>query len=61
VEFVLAIEFIWKGAKRVVSIASVDSEEKLKDTIKKSFPELSGRLTFAKRWTEKFLNKSIIV
>ena len=55
------IEFIWKSVKRVVSIASIDSEEKLKDTIKKSFMELSVRLTFAKRWTEKFLNKSIIV
>ena len=55
------IEFIWKSIKRVVSIASIDSEGDLKDTIRKSFMELSGRLTFAKRWAEKFLNKSIIV
>ena len=55
------IEFIWKSVKRAVSVASIDSEEKLKDTIKKSFLVLSGRLTFAKRWSEKFLNKSIIV
>ena len=55
------IEFIWKSVKRSVSIASIDSEEKPKDTIKKSFLELSGKLTFAKRWAEKFLNKSIIV
>ena len=51
------IEFIWKSVKRDVSIASIDSEEKLKDTIKKSFLVLSGRLTFAKRWAEKFQTK----
>ena len=55
------IEFIWKSVKREVSIAPVHSEGDLKDTIRDSFMELSGRLTFAKRWTEKFLNKSIIV
>ena len=55
------IEFIWKSVKRAVSIALIDSEEKLKDTIKKSFLELSGKLTFAKRWAEKFLNKSIVM
>ena len=55
------IEFIWKSVKRVVSIESINSEEKLKDTIKKSFLELSGMVTFAKRLVEKFLNKSIMV
>ena len=55
------IEFIWKSVKWVVSIASINSEEKLKDTIKKNFLELSGRLTFAKRWAKKFLNRSIMV
>ena len=55
------IEFVWKSIKRIVSIASIDSTGDLKNTIKKSFTELSGRLTFAKRWAEKFLNKSIIV
>ena len=44
-----------------VSIAPIDSEEKLKERIKESFLELSCRLTFAKRWTVKFLNTSIIV
>ena len=52
------IKFIWKSVKRVVSIASINSEGKLKDTIKKSFLELSGMVTFAKRLTEKFLIKS---
>ena len=52
------IEFIWKSVKRVVSIESINSEEKLKDTIKKSFMELSGMVTFAKRLAEKFLIKN---
>ena len=55
------IEFIWKSVKRTVSIAPIDSEEKLKERIKESFMELSCRLTFAKRWVEKFLDISIIV
>ena len=55
------IEFNWKSARRVLSVEAIDSEEKLKDTIKKSFLKLSGRLTFAKRRTEKILNKSIMV
>ena len=55
------IEFIWKSVKREVSIAPVYSEEELKDTVRRTFMNLSGRLTFAKRWSEKFLNKSIIM
>ena len=55
------IEFNWKSIRRVLSVEAIDSEEKLKDTIKKSFLKLSGRLIFAKRWTEKILNKSIMV
>ena len=55
------IEFIWKSVKRTVSIAPIDSEEKLKERIKESFMELSCRLAFAKRWVEKFLDTSIIV
>ncbi len=55
------IEFIWKSIKRTVSIAPIDSEGDLKDAIKKSFMEFSGRLTFAKSWAENFLNKNIIM
>jgi len=55
------LEFIWKSIKRVVSIAPIDSEEKLKERIKESFLELSCRLKLAKRWTVKFLDTSIIV
>ena len=40
---------------------AIDSEGGLKDTVKKSFLELSGRLAFAKRWAEEFLNKSIVM
>ena len=55
------IELIWKSIKRVVSIASTDFEDDLKDTIKRSLMELSEKLKFARRWAEKFLNRSIIM
>ena len=55
------IEFIWKSIRRVISTTFIDSEEKLRGKIEESFLQLSGRLTFAKSWARKFLNKSIIV
>ncbi len=55
------IEFIWNSVRRSVSIAPIDSEDDLKDRIKESFLDLSGKLTFGKRWAEKFLDTSIIV
>jgi hypothetical protein len=39
----------------------MDSEEKLRGKIEESFLQLSERLTFAKSWARKFLDKSIIV
>lgn len=55
------IEFIWKSVKRIVSMASINSEIDLKDTIKESFMKLSGSKTFARRWNMKALNGSIIM
>ncbi|MCW6169327.1 MAG: transposase [Thermoplasmatales archaeon] len=55
------IEFICKSIKRVVSIASMESESDLKDTIKKSFMELLERLIYAKRSVMKFPTESITV
>ena len=55
------IEFIWKSVKREVPITPVYSEEELKDTVRRTFMNLSARLALAKRWSEKFLNKSIIM
>ena len=55
------IESIWKSVNREVSIAPVYSEEGLKNNVRRTFMNLSGRLTFAKRWSEEFLDKSIIM
>lgn len=55
------IEFIWKSVKRIVSVASINSEDDLKDRIRDGFLELSASLTFAKSWNKKFLNESIIM
>lgn len=50
------IEFIWKTVKRIISIASINSETDLKNAIQESFMKLSGSKTFAKSWSRKFLN-----
>lgn len=50
------IEFIWKSVKRIVSVASINSEEDLKDLVREGFLELSAKLTFAKSWKSKFLD-----
>lgn len=55
------IEFIWKSVKRIVSIASINSEVDLKNTIKDGFMRLSASKTFARSWSGKFLNKSIVM
>ena len=47
------IEFIWKSVKRIVSTASINSEENLKDRIRDDFLELSTSRTFAKNWKRK--------
>lgn len=53
------IEFIWKSIKRIVSTASINSEEDLKSEVKRGFLRLSGSRSFAKNWMEKFITKSI--
>ena len=50
-----------KSVKRIVSVASINSEEDLKDKVREGFLELSTNLTFTKSWKIKFLNKRIIV
>ena len=49
------IEYIWKSIKRELSLVLIKGIEEMKSLIKKSWDELSNRLTFAKRWIEKFL------
>ena len=55
------IEFIWKSVKRIVSVASINSEEDLKNPLREGFLELSAKSTFAKSWKSKFPDQSIIV
>ena len=54
------IEFIWKSVKRIVSVASINSEDNLKDRLRESLLELSTSRTFAKSWKRKFLTASIL-
>ncbi|MEM3191769.1 MAG: transposase [Nitrososphaeria archaeon] len=55
------IEFIWKSVKRIVSVASINSEEDLKVRIRNDFLEVSASLTFARSWNRNFLDSSIIL
>lgn len=50
-----------KSVKRIVSVASINSEEDLKDRIREGFLKLSASNTFAKSWKRKFIDESIIV
>ena len=50
------IEFIWKSIKRVVSRNFVVDLDHMKELIYKSFLEFSSKISFAKRWIEKFLS-----
>ena len=49
------IENVWKSVKRVVSEKSPLNVDELKEVIVKSFKKLTESISFAKRWTEKFL------
>jgi transposase len=48
------IEFIWKTAKRAVSLNFVSSLDDLRALISEVWEESANRLTFAKRWIEEF-------
>ena len=49
------IENIWKGVKRFVSENSPLNVEELKKIVAKAFKKLTGSISFAKSWIEKFL------
>ena len=49
------IENVWKSVKRAVSEASPLNVDELKETIAKAFKKLTGSISFAKGWIEKFL------
>lgn len=50
------IEFIWKSIKRVVSKEFIKDVGYLKSLIKHNFEAFSSKLSFARRWIEKFLD-----
>ena len=51
------IEFIWKSIKRIISAAFVVDLDHMKEIIRHSFKEFSSKISFAKRWIEKFLDE----
>jgi putative transposase len=53
------IEFIWKSIKRAVSSEFIVDLENMKELIRGSFQKYSSKLSFAKRWIEKFLNDKL--
>jgi putative transposase len=53
------IEFIWKSIKRVISRSFIKDLEYMKSIILERFLDYSSRLSFAKSWIEKFLNRKI--
>jgi hypothetical protein len=52
------IEYIWKSIKRVVSRNFIVDLDHMKELIRESFLEFSSKITFAKRWVEKFLSST---
>ncbi len=53
------IEFIWKSIKRVVSREFIVDLNHMKEIIRRSFQKYSKKISFAKRWIEKFLNNKL--
>lgn len=51
-------EYLWKSLKRELSKVFVGTEEEMKAIITKSWDALSGNLSFAKHWIERFLTGS---
>jgi len=50
------IEYIWKSIKRVVSVDFISTLDEMKRKMASVWNDFSGRLSFAKRWIEQFLN-----
>jgi transposase len=49
------IEFIWKSIKRVISTRFIHSADEMKKVVATSWNDLAHRMSFAKRWIEKFV------
>ncbi|MCM1987907.1 transposase [Methanococcoides seepicolus] len=51
------IEFIWKSIKKVISREFIIDIDHMRDLIHEKFMECSSKISFAKRWIEKFLSE----
>lgn len=49
------IEYIWKSIKKEISPKFIRTMEELKEVISENFSKFSQRISFARRWIEKFL------
>jgi transposase len=52
------IEFIWKSIKRIISRTFIKDVHHMKKIIMENFIDCASRLSFAKSWIEKFLDKT---
>ena len=53
------IEFIWKSIKKVISKNFIFDVDHMKDIISRNFQNFSLKMSFAKGWSEKFLNNKL--
>lgn len=53
------IEFIWKSIKRVVSGKFIIDLDHMKEIIRSSFLYCSSKISYAKKWIEKFLKNKL--
>lgn len=53
------LEFIWKSIKKIISKEFIVDLDHMKKIIYGSFQNFSSKLSFAKRWIEKFLNNKL--
>lgn len=53
------IEYIWKSIKKIISKEFIVDLDHMKKIIFDSFQNFSSKLSFAKRWIEKFLDNKL--
>ncbi len=53
------IEYIWKSIKKIISKEFIIDLHHMKNIIIGAFQNFSSKLSFAKRWIEKFLNNKL--
>ena len=53
------IEYIWKSIKKIISKDFIIDLDHMKKIIRGSFQKFSSKLSFAKRWIEKFMDNKL--